>query len=238
MTDVVLVHGAFHGGWCWAEVANLLAAEGHRVLRPTLTGLADRRHLLHASVDLQTHIDDIVETIRYEELDDVVLVCHSVGGVPGIGAADRIAAKIGALVLLDAMIPIDGMSSSEVRDRSTASWPMDLSGPTVTPPSSAVFGIPADRRAHIDRLLTPQPVGTLVQPISLTGAFETIEVRQYHRFVGYEAAYMDESASRAASAGWTVRRHRCAHDMMLIDPAWTASLILAAVRDTAPTATP
>ena len=230
MTDVVLVHGAFHGGWCWAEVADALTARGHRVLRPTLTGLGDRRHLLGQSVDLDTHIDDIVETIGFEELDDVVLVCHSLGGVPGIGAADRISERIGALVLLDAMVPVHGLSSSQVRDRSNASWPMDLSGPVVEPPSSEVFGIPAAQRRRIDALLTPHPVGPLVQPISLTGAFETIGTRIYHRFLGYEAAYMDESASRAATAGWQVTTHPCAHDMMLIDPDWTAALVLEAER--------
>ena len=231
MTDIVLVHGAFHGGWCWNEVAAVLTVSGHRVLRPTLTGLADRRHLLDASVDLDTHIDDIVETIHFEECHDIVLVCHSFGAVPGIGAADRMADRIRALVLLDALVPVDGLSSSQVRDRSTVAWPMDLSGVAVDPPSSAVFGIAEEQRARIDALLTPHPVGTFTQPIALGGAYDSIRTKHFHRFSRYEAAYMDASADRVAAAGWQVRVHDCAHDMMLIDPDWTAALVIEADRE-------
>src|SRR5262245_2461238 len=76
----VLVHGAWHGGWCWRRVADLLEKRGHKVFTPTLTGLGERSHLLDAKVSLTTHITDIVNVIRWERLSDIVLVGHSYGG--------------------------------------------------------------------------------------------------------------------------------------------------------------
>src|SRR6185436_15367851 len=84
----VLVHGAWHGGWCWARVADRLRAAGHTVYTPTLTGLADRRHLLSPQVNLDTHIADITNLLEYEELKDVVLVGHSYAGIIVSGVAD------------------------------------------------------------------------------------------------------------------------------------------------------
>ena len=115
MTDIVLVHGAFHGGWCWRAVAERLTAAGHRVFAPTLTGLGERRHLAGTHVDLNTHIMDLVHVIEGEELRDAVLVSHSYGGMPATGAADRLAERLAALVYLDAFTPRDGDSALAVR---------------------------------------------------------------------------------------------------------------------------
>ena len=80
MATFVLVHGAWHGGWCWKKVAPLLRAAGHEVYTPTLTGLGERAHLLTREVDLDTHIPDVVNVLEYEDLRDVILVGHSYGG--------------------------------------------------------------------------------------------------------------------------------------------------------------
>lgn len=232
MADIVLVHGAFHGGWCWREVADGLTALGHRVVRPTLTGLGERRQLLGAGVDLDTHVADVVDAIVYEEMDDLVLVGHSYGGLPTVAAADRIAERVAALVLLDAMLPIDGLSSNQLRARTAVGWSMDLSDPVAVPvPSSAVFGVPEADQPRIDALLTPHPRGTLEQPVHLTGAFERIPVRHFHRFLRYEAPYFDDAADRAAAAGWRVERHDFPHDVMLTDPAWTVAAVLEAEQE-------
>jgi pimeloyl-ACP methyl ester carboxylesterase len=112
--NYVLVHGGFHGGWCWARVAKLLRAEGHNVYAPSLTGLGDRAHLANASVNCSTHIQDIVNIIQYEQLNDVVLVGHSYGGFIIGGVADRIPEKIGTIVYLDAIVPTDGMTMLDI----------------------------------------------------------------------------------------------------------------------------
>ena len=106
MATFVLVHGAWHGGWCWRFVRPLLG--GHDVYAPSLTGLGERKHLARADVDLDTHIADVVSLLEMEDLCDVVLVGHSYGGMVITGAADRAPERIGRLVYLDAFVPENG----------------------------------------------------------------------------------------------------------------------------------
>ena len=108
MSTFVLVHGAWHGSWCWKRVRKALQAQGHEVFTPTLAGLGERSHLLSPQVDLETHIADVVNLIRWEELSDVVLCGHSYGGAVISGAADRVVDHIGGLVYLDAFVLANG----------------------------------------------------------------------------------------------------------------------------------
>ncbi|MEC7514519.1 MAG: alpha/beta fold hydrolase, partial [Pseudomonadota bacterium] len=94
MATFVLVHGAWHGGWCWGRVAKLLRAEGHDVYTPTLTGLADRSHLMAPTINLSTHVRDITNLITWEGLSDVVLVGHSYGGMVIAGVAEAVAERL------------------------------------------------------------------------------------------------------------------------------------------------
>ncbi|CAN7578443.1 alpha/beta hydrolase [Phenylobacterium sp. LjRoot225] len=114
MATFVLVHGGGHGGWCYTRVARLLREAGHLVYAPSLTGLADRKHLLSRDTDLDTHVTDIVNLLDYEELSDVVLVGHSYGGMVITGVADRAGRRIARLVYLDAAHPKDGESLADV----------------------------------------------------------------------------------------------------------------------------
>ena len=104
----VIVHGAWGGGWAFREVDRLLRAEGHTVYRPTLTGQGERNHLANEAIDLDLHIQDVVNVILWEDLKDVVLVGHSYGGMVVTGVADRIPERIGCLVYLDALLPENG----------------------------------------------------------------------------------------------------------------------------------
>ena len=126
MTTFVLVHGAWHGGWCWREVAGRLQSAGHRVFAPTLTGLADRSHLLTRETGLETHILDIVNLLEWEELDDAVLCGHSYGGMVVTGAADRAAGRLRALVYLDAFVP--GRRAKPVRYGAAGARRCDVPG--------------------------------------------------------------------------------------------------------------
>src|SRR5277367_6793049 len=110
----VLVHGAWHGGWCWQHVAERLHRGGHRVLTPTLTGLGERSHLLRAGIDLKTHIADVVNVMKWERLTDVVLCGHSYGGFVISGVAEQMAAAIRSIVFLDAFLPNDGESVQDL----------------------------------------------------------------------------------------------------------------------------
>jgi pimeloyl-ACP methyl ester carboxylesterase len=106
----VLVHGAWHGGWCWKKVKPLLEARGHTVYTPTLTGLGERSHLLTPQIDLSTHIQDIVSMLEYEDLYNVILVGHSYAGMVISGVAEKAADRLSHLVYLDAYLPEDGKS--------------------------------------------------------------------------------------------------------------------------------
>ena len=106
----VLVHGAWHGGWCWQRVADRLRGSGHTVFTPTLTGLGERSHLLRGGIDLKTHITDVVNVIKWEGLSDVVLCGHSYGGFVISGVAEQMAPAIHSIVFLDAFVPRNGES--------------------------------------------------------------------------------------------------------------------------------
>jgi len=106
----VLVHGAWHGAWCWRRVARLLTRSGHEVFAPTLTGLAERSHLLTPAIDLDTHILDVVNEMKWQELSDVVLVGHSYGGMVISGVAEKMERAISSVVLVDSFLPETGQA--------------------------------------------------------------------------------------------------------------------------------
>ncbi len=111
MTTYVLIPGAWHGAWCFDDLADALRREGHRVLTYTLTGVAERVHLAHGGVNLETHITDVLAALAAEsDADDLVLVGHSYGGMVITAVADRVPEKVDALVYLDAVVPHDGES--------------------------------------------------------------------------------------------------------------------------------
>lgn len=114
MATFVLVHGGMHGGWCYKPLAQLLRAAGHEVYCPTLTGSGEREHLRNPSINLDTHIEDVVNTLFYQDLSDVYLAGHSYGGMVITGVADRALDRVGHLVFLDASHPKDGESLCDV----------------------------------------------------------------------------------------------------------------------------
>src|SRR5690349_3363976 len=116
----VLVHGAFHGGWCWRMVADRLRDAGGRVFTPTCSGLGERAHLLASGVDHRTFVKDVAGVIEAEELDDIVLVGHSFGGVVISGVAELMPDRIRHLVYLDSVIPRDGKSPIDMLPPETA----------------------------------------------------------------------------------------------------------------------
>ena len=160
----VLLHGAFHGGWCWAPVAEILRGAGHHVTTPTQTGVGERRHLMSRDITLDVFAADLINHIETEELTDIVLVGHSFGGFAISAAADRIPARIRHLVYLDARIPENGKSAAEVqppeitaeRERLAQAFSQGL---CVPPPKPEAFGVPPDHPLYdwVQRRLTPHP---------------------------------------------------------------------------------
>ena len=117
MGPIFLVcHGAWSAGWAWKKMHPLMAASGHRLVTPTYTGLGERAHLANPSIDLETHIEDILNVIKYEDLRDIVLVGHSYGGMVATGVADRARDRISQLIYIDAFVPEDGQSLLDLNE--------------------------------------------------------------------------------------------------------------------------
>lgn len=223
MAAIVLVHGAFHGGWCWREAARLLRADGHEVYTPTLTGLAERSHLLSASVDLEAHIADLVNLLQWEELTGVVLVAHSYGGLPVTGAADACADRLAALVYLDAYTPEDGQSGLAVRSAEPGFLPLaePLDDIAIPPPAAEIFGLSGALAERAQRLMTPHPLATLTQAIRLSGAWRRVPRKLYIRTAGFRAPYFDRYyEAAAADTDWAAIRAEVPHNVMMTDPPW------------------
>ena len=119
----VLVHGTWHGGWVWQDVANRLRASGHRVYTPTCTGCGERLHLTGPDVGLDTHITDIAQVLEFEDLTNVILVGHSFSGITITGVADRHRERIDRIVFFDALVPREGRMSGVPRDPETGDFP-------------------------------------------------------------------------------------------------------------------
>ena len=226
----VLVHGAWHGGWCWQRVARLLRAQGHEVFTPTLTGLADRSHLLAAQVDLATHVADVVNVIKWEGLNHVVLCGHSYAGFVISGVAEQAEPQIASLVFLDAFVPQNGdrmvdITSQATRDAIEGAAKRGDVG--VPPRSAAFFQVNEKDRAWVDALCTPHPIATMLQPIRLTGARERIARKAYVRARPYQNPGFDVAFERLQQdPGWRVMDVPCGHDVMVDMPERLTEILL------------
>ncbi len=224
---IVMVHGATAGGWEWKQTGRFLRDDGHSVHRVTLTGLGERTHLASATVDLDTHINDVVNTILFEDLHDVVLTGHSYGGMVITGVMNRIPERLRHVVFLDAAVPANQQSM------------FDLVGGT-PPGSKVVNGLvqfpwfnpdakPPTGVAH--------PVGTFRQRVTFDNPAAFALPVTYVAFVPADQdpakrAETDKGWQRAQARGWTIRTFPGSHVAMLEDPRGVASLIEDAVHDT------
>jgi pimeloyl-ACP methyl ester carboxylesterase len=226
----VLVHGAWHGGWCWRRVCDLLEKRGHKVFAPTMTGLGERSHLMDAKINLATHITDIVNVIKWEGLKDIVLVGHSYGGVIVSGVADQLHDAIGSLVFLDAFVPEEGDSlaaraSQPVREAIAAL--VQKGETTMKPVPAAVFRVNENDRAWVDSKCTPHPVATLTEKITVGGGRERVAKRAYIRAKGYPSMPFDAAQEKAkASTGWRVYEMPCGHNAMVDMPDRLTEILL------------
>jgi pimeloyl-ACP methyl ester carboxylesterase len=224
----VLVHGAWHGAWCWRRVARMLRRDGHEVFTPTLTGLGERSHLLAPGIDLDTHILDVVNEMKWQQLKDVVLVGHSYAGMVISGVAERMVKAIAAFVMLDAFFPENGealidLAVPAVREGFLAAAQR---GATAVPPrSAAAFNVNEADRALVDAQCTPQPLQCVLQKLTLSGARERIANRVYIRAAGYASESFDRGLAKARAHGWRTYEVPCGHDVMLDMPDRLAAIL-------------
>ena len=226
----VLVHGAWHGGWCWCRVADRLRASGHIVFTPTLTGLGERAHLLHPDINLSLHVADVLGLIKCERLNNIVLVGHSYGGFVISGVAEAVANKISSIVFLDAFIPDNGESLLDVVQPAVQDVIQDVldRGDTTVPVrDAAAFKVNEKDRPWVDSLATPQPIGTMTEKITLTGARERVATKAYIRAAGYPNVSFDKACARTkADRSWRTYEVPCGHDVMIDKPDRLAEILL------------
>jgi pimeloyl-ACP methyl ester carboxylesterase len=230
----VLVHGAWHGGWCWQRVAERLRRGGHAVFTPTLTGLGERSHLLRTGIDLTTHVTDVVNVIKWEELSDVVLCGHSYGGMVISGVADQMAAAIRSIVFLDAFVPKNGEATQDLTSAAVveiARAAMARGEITMPPRPAEAFGVNAADRAWVDRLCVGQPIGTFTQKLALTGARDRIPRKSYIRAASYPNPGFDRALAAARSdPSWRTYEVSCGHDVMIDAPDRLTEILLEAAQ--------
>jgi pimeloyl-ACP methyl ester carboxylesterase len=228
----VLVHGAWHGGWCWRDVRRRLEAAGHLVFTPTQTGLGERSHLVSGTIDLDVFVQDVVNVLRFERLEDVVLVGHSFGGNAISGAAQRMPEAVRKLVYLDALLietgetPFSRSLPENVAARLAAAEATS-GGLTVPAPPAEAFGvIDKEQAAWVDALLTPHPLRTYQSTLDLGGDITNGRPAAYIVCTDPLYANLASSRDRARSKGWPLLELATGHDAMVSAPLETADLLM------------
>ena len=210
---IVIVHGAWGGAWAFKKVEALLRQKGFEVYRPQLTGQGDRAHLARPDIGLNTHIDDVVNTILYEDLHDIILVGHSYGGMVITGVADRVPDRIKRLVYLDAMVPNDGDSVRSMLPGGSDFIKQMTKGDYIVPP-----WVKPDQPLPHD---VPQSLKTFTDPIALKSDVARKLPATYILTVekGKEAKDDDffSQSQRAKERGWTMLQLTSDHN-----PQWSA----------------
>lgn len=229
MAVYVLIHGGFHGGWCYDRVAGRLTAMGHHVFAPTLAGVGERFGETLEPVNLGTHVREVTALIEREALADVILAGHSYGGMVITGVASQLGARVRTLVYLDAMMPADGQSMLDLvghvaAQRLVASAARD--GLTVPPAPASAFGVnPADIEM-VDRLCTGHPLACFLQAVRLTGQERLVRNLSFVTARNSRVPVSDHMRlSFENDPRWRMASIDAGHDLMIDNPAALAVLL-------------
>ncbi len=231
---IVIVHGAWVGGWRWRAVAEVLIGRGHQVFTPTLTGLGERAHLTSPEVNLTMHARDIANVIRYEALENVLLVAHSYGGMPVSMAAELVPeGVIQSILYLDAFFPEDGQSLNDLVP-GPPHLPENPGDYLVPPPRANLVGfnthMDAAARASYEDRRTPQSVHCFDEEAKLTGARDRIPQRTYVVATGYKNDTFTPMAEKLRKrGGWRVEEMPFTHDLQHVAVNETAAMIESAI---------
>lgn len=239
MANFVLVHGAWHGGWCWQRVTSALQQQGHRVHAVTLTGLGERAHLLAPAITLDTHIDDVISAIEVEELHDVILAVHSYAGMIGTAVADRLGKHLKHLVYVDAVVPKPGESWSSTQSAATQQQRLSAAQASTRfsfpPPDPKVFGLHDADHAWVRRRQTPHPGNTYQAPLDFDVHRVAAIPRTFVNCTQPALATIDPSRLRVKDpkfwdGAWLPNAKlvelKTGHDPMISDPAGLTRILL------------
>ena len=231
---IVIVHGAWVGGWRWRKVKDLLLDRGHDVYTPTLTGLGEREHLTSPAVNVSLHARDVANVIKYESLRDILLVGHSYGGMPVSVAAELVPEGIiQSIMYMDAFFPEDGQCLNDLVP-GPPHLPDDPKDYLVPPPRRLAQGmnahLDADARAAYEALRTPQSVFCFSEKVKLTGARDRIPHKAYVLATGYpNDTFAKVAEGLRKRQGWRVEEMPFTHDLQYVAPKETADMIESAL---------
>ncbi len=241
MATFVLVHGAYHGGWCWRKTATILRLAGHVVYTPTLTGLGERTHLASRETTLDTHIQDIASILEFEDLDPVILIGHSYGGFVVSGVAEKVPERLRLLVFVDALIPHDGASAGEqfgpdalaalqrAAEVEGHGWLVPITVGIPDPATAtSIFGVTkeADLKWMREKLNRFHPLACFTQKIRLGRHDPSIVPRFVIECVQPgQRGRATQQAKLAREARWGYHQIVSGHDVMIAQPRRLASAL-------------
>jgi pimeloyl-ACP methyl ester carboxylesterase len=233
MATFVLVHGAFHGGWCWTRVADRLRGLGHVVFAPTLSGLAENGHRVHTDITHGDHIEDVTRVIEWNDLTDVVLCGHSYGGLVATGTSTgRARARIKHMIVLDGSSPLSGQSMIDIAvPRVRETFLSGIKDGLMALPTMEAMGVvdPADI-AWVEPRLTPQPARTFLEPLIYDESKLAGLPKTFIRCTGVKGERgMSVTATRVKSLpDWTFHELATGHDAMVTMPDELTALLIGA----------
>ena len=219
---VLVCHGAWSAGWAWKKMHPLMTAAGHRLVTPSYTGLGERAHLANPSIDLETHIEDILNVIHYEDLRDIVLVGHSYGGMVATGVAGRARDRVTQLIYIDAFVPDDGESLLDLLNGSERQRMRELAKagdgwrvpPNPTPPDTP----PADLEWLTERRVD-MPLKCFEMKLKLHGGNLTLPRNYIYATRASPVDAFGPFAKRARSeAGWRYHEIDASHSPNVTAP--------------------
>lgn len=240
VVPIVLVAGAWLGGWCWKRVVPILRSAGHAVHTPTLTGLGERRHLAHPEVNLDTHVQDIINVLEFEDLDRVLLAGHSYGGMVITGVAERIPERAAHLVYIDATVPQDGESmfgkgpsrfqtfvEEQAQSRGDG-WRWPLPNLDELSRFASLAGLAETDMEWFQSKATPQPLKTLTQPLRVGNPLAKAIPRTFVQCTaGQEGHPVPPEIQRSHRSGsWDYRELATGHWPMMSTPQELGDLLL------------
>jgi pimeloyl-ACP methyl ester carboxylesterase len=226
MATFLVAHGAWSAGWAWKKMHPLLQARGHELITPTYTGIGERSHLAGREINLSTHIEDMLQVIRFEDLADVILIGHSYGGMVATGAADRMPDRIAKLIYIDAFVPRDGTCSFDyLPPEARARMEAGAAGGWRVPSNPVPPDTSAEDLEWISPRRVPQPIECFREPVKLQRGETKIPRSYIYAARSAPGDVFRQFAERARAEGWDYHEMDASHSPHITAPAALAEIL-------------
>ena len=228
----LLIHGAWHGGWVWNEISDILRYQRYSVSTPTLTGLGEKKHLLSSKITIETFIEDVVNHIIFENLNNIILVGHSFAGSVISGVADKLKDRIQKLIYFDAMILIDGQKPFDISPKETVEQRIELAKKfgnniSIPAPSADAFGVfDIKKSLLLEEKLTPHPLSAFQSKLILKNEVGNGIPLSYIFCTKPVYKSLESSREVVRKMKWPIFELNAGHDAMLTHPKETLNLLM------------